>query len=386
MGQRPGAFPTAAAFVLFVALGAANATLGVAMISLRERHHLDLTDGASMVTAFYLGSLAAIVGCGLAERVLAPRPAMTGMIGAFAVGVAGIALAPAWALVLVAAVVAGLGFGGLALHLNTSFAHGFGRYRVLMVNLLNAAFGVGAVAGPLLVGLGVDVRGVLVGVGVVSVLCVAAARCPVPRGDTAEVSAPAFPVVLLTLPFALVGFLYGVLETSAGTWEATYLIWTGTPAVDAARMTALFWLGLTAGRVVISVALFWAPPAMIICCGFGVAAVGLGLATGPDLAVLGFAVAGFGIGPVIPTLFAWLAQATTRGRLANSVLMTCSSVANAVAPVLIGFTADQEYPAGIPLTLAVFAVLGVLAALWTAYARGKKETNAPASTVAAAAR
>jgi MFS family permease len=62
-----------------------------------------------------------------------------------AAGSLGFALSPTWPLALIAALVAGFGFGGIDYGLNQLFAVGFGRRGPAMLNILNAHFGVGAI-------------------------------------------------------------------------------------------------------------------------------------------------------------------------------------------------------------------------------------------------
>lgn len=59
---------------------------------------------------------------------------------------------PYLSLSLVAALLLGLGFGGIDYGLNVLFAEGFGHRSTAMLNILNAHFGVGAVIGPLVIG------------------------------------------------------------------------------------------------------------------------------------------------------------------------------------------------------------------------------------------
>jgi len=53
---------------------------------------------------------------------------------------------------LAAALLAGLGFGGIGYGLIQLFAVGFGRRSTALLNILNAHFGAGAILGPMLIG------------------------------------------------------------------------------------------------------------------------------------------------------------------------------------------------------------------------------------------
>ena len=66
-----------------------------------------------------------------------------------ALGAGLVSFGDAWASLLIGAFALGLGFGGLTLGLNALFHSRFDSTGPAMLNLLNAAFGAGAVLGPL---------------------------------------------------------------------------------------------------------------------------------------------------------------------------------------------------------------------------------------------
>ncbi|WP_018682930.1 MFS transporter [Actinokineospora enzanensis] len=362
--RRP-LLPVIAAFGLFVAFGLVAGGWGAALPFLRARFDLGETGGGSVISAYNLGALVAILGCGLAERVLPPRLTVAALVSVYAGGLVCAGLAPSWPVVLIGAVVAGAGYGGLGLHLNTSFARG--PRGVLMVNLLNAAYGVGAILGPMLVAVTapVDVRWTLLSIAALIALClpVMGSATSLPEHDGGgTVSA-----LQLALPFAVVTFLYAGLETSAGAWISTHLTWIGTDPDAAARWASLFWAGLAVGRIVLPLVV--THPTRLILTGFATAVLGLLLATQPSLAVAGYIVTGLGLAPIIPTILAWVAGSTTRGGFANSIVLMSCMAGNVVYPGIMGAAVDPDSPVRIPLLLAGFAALGLIAAVWVARVR-----------------
>ena len=161
-------------------------------------------------------------------------------------GAAGIAFAPAWAAVLVAAFGLGVGFGVVVVEINVLFADGFGERATAMLNLLGACFGAGAVLGPLAVAATGGYR------------CRSAPACwpsspwPCPRpaattrpaarprgGRRSRWSPGSWPCARCT---------FGV-ESGIGGWETTSLRAGGTGEAAAASWTAGYWAALTAGRL-----------------------------------------------------------------------------------------------------------------------------------------
>ena len=149
--RTPGRFTTASAFLMFAALGAATAALGAAVPVLRQ----EFGGGSAvalLVGVYNSGALAATLLGGAAPHATRTRAAGAVLVVAAVGGLVGTALAPTGTLLLACAAVAGFGYGGLVLTLNTAFSTRYGQRGVVMVNALNAAFGAGAVAGPLAVG------------------------------------------------------------------------------------------------------------------------------------------------------------------------------------------------------------------------------------------
>jgi MFS transporter, FHS family, glucose/mannose:H+ symporter len=349
--------------------------MGAALPPLRAHFQLSATSGGSLVSAYNIGALVATVVCGSSERKTRPRTAITGLLALYALGCLGAGVAPSWTFFVLCAIIIGFGYGGLVLYLNTAFAQGFGARNVLMLNLLNAVFGFGAILGPLLVGLlaRVDVRLVLFGAAVLAVPCWLARGCgqlispatTQPAADEQPAGRGPFSAaaVRLVLPFTLVGFLYAGLETATGGWESTHLTWTGWSMAAAAQLTSLYWAGLTVGRVFISILAARVAPATIIRAGLAVAAVALVLAVVPHVGAVAYCLAGLALAPVLPTLLAWMATVVPSAQSANAVVLTACMAANAGYPSLVGVVADQHSPARIPLLLAGFALAGLLAAV-----------------------
>ncbi|RLK61774.1 MFS transporter [Actinokineospora cianjurensis] len=345
-------------FAAFLALGASAAAWGAALPWLRVRYDLGTGGGEEVISAYNLGALVAILTCGLLSRRLRPRPVLAGALIALGGGLTAAALAPTWGFLLVSAVVGGVGFGGSVLVLNTGYAAG--PRGVVMVNLVNAVFGVGAIAAPLLVAEW-DLPAVLA-----AIACAAVVALPVVAGPVGA-HTPTPPVdratVVAIAPFAVIGFLYAGVETSAGAWVSTHLTWTGTDPAAAARMTALFWAGLAVGRLLIP--LVARGPEVIVPASFLLATAGLVIAVNPTLAPVGYTLTGLGLAPIIPTALVWLARITPHAHLAGSALLTSSMLGNVIHPALVGTVTTRDHPATIPLAITTYATLGVLAALWT---------------------
>lgn len=382
VGGRPSIGGVIAGFALIVALGAAVAALGAALPFLRERYDIGVAASGFAIVAFNVGALFSTLGCGLADRRLPPRPTVLGLLVLFAGGLGGAGVAPSWALFVTAIIIAGFGYGGIALYLNTTFASAFGKHNVLMINLLQAAFGIGAIIGPLATAAtaAVDVRWTLVAIAVVTACCWAAAGCCAARRREPGTGSGAGwssirTVLAVSAPFVIVGVCYNGLETAVGAWASTHLTWSGMDPDAAARSTALFWAGLTAGRVIIPLAAKNLHPALLIRTSLAVSVAMFSLAASGSAPVLCYAAAGFALGPVLPTTLAWLGTVTHRAQLANSILLTGCMAANVTHPWLVGASADPAAPWSIPAVLTGFAALALFASLATTAFRSRRRSR-----------
>jgi MFS family permease len=247
--------------VLAAAAGLVLSLYGPAIPELREAFGVGGSGSALVLSAHFAGAMTGIAWWGL-ERRLAPRTWLRVAVALLVAGAAGVAFAPAWGLVLVAAFGLGVGFGVVVVEINVVFADGFGERATAMLNLLGACFGAGAVVGPLAVAVTGGYR-VPFCAGALLALAGLALTRDLPR--TARVPAPATE----RPPFGVVGgfvalcALYVGVESGIGGWETTSLLAGGTGEAAAASWTAGYWAALTTGRLLaIPLALRISAPAL----------------------------------------------------------------------------------------------------------------------------
>ncbi|AEB12890.1 major facilitator superfamily MFS_1 [Marinithermus hydrothermalis DSM 14884] len=240
-----------------------------------------------------------VAGIALASRLPGRHPLMPLALGLTAGGFLLAAQAREFAWVLAAAPALGFGNGVMNVHGNSLVGELFKHRRVLALNLVNAAFGLGAMSAPFLAAF-LPWRTVFmllaalafVGVGLV---------WGAPR-VTAKPTAPtgARPRGAGTLLLAVL--VYTGLEGALATWSGAYLAYLGREAALAGTLLSLYWGGLTLGRVLLAPFVARAPlRALAVLMGASVLVLALILA--PPLAVL-FPLAGVFYGPLFGTVFA----------------------------------------------------------------------------------
>lgn len=341
--------------VVFGLLGLFQATLGPLIPLLVDRDGLDSATAGLIVTGFFGGSLVSTAMGGALSDRWARGPLYVVCAVLFLGGLGVLALPLAWPFPLVAVAVAGLGFGGLVLIVNTVMA----ARGLTHANLVNGAFGLGAAAGPTLMSL--TDGGYLYALLAVGVL-VALPRRMAMAAPAERVRLTVGPALLL---FCGMLFCYAGVETGLSSWEATHLRAHGYAQDTAAALTSLFWLGLAGGRLLVPLVTRNWTTARILVTALLAYAGGLTLIAVDVSAPVGFFLLGVFAGPVFPTTLAWIAATLPHPRRVNAVVLTVAMLGNATVPALMGYGMQATSDLALPLfvAVAVAGCLGIVTAL-----------------------
>jgi len=126
---------TVGVLVLGAAAGLLLSLYGPAIPRLREAYGVGGAGSALVLSAHFAGAMTGIGWWGL-ERRLAARTWLRVATALLVAGASGIALAPAWPVVLVAAFALGVGFGVVVVEINVLLADAFGERAPAILNLL----------------------------------------------------------------------------------------------------------------------------------------------------------------------------------------------------------------------------------------------------------
>jgi MFS transporter, FHS family, glucose/mannose:H+ symporter len=357
-------------FGAFLLLGLVQAGYGPAYLRLETRFGLDIATVAGISSAHFAGSALGPVVLGALLSRLPLRVAVMFASAAFGLGLLGLALAPSWPLALAGAALAGLGFGAISGGFNSAFAMlGAGPS-----SLVNALFGIGSVAAPLIaLGLGSFPGPFFLAAALAAVLVVSLRSVRIWPAQPAALAQSAVDRGQMAL-FALLFFSYVGIEAGLGNWATTHLraVGSGNPEV----VTSLYWLALTAGRLAFAPIGSRLPgwgvsPALIVLVCAAVALLGSLIIALPALAPAGYLLAGLGIAPIFSVLLAWF---TSRfpARVAP-LMLTAGSLGGAALPALIGVLVARYGAQAVPYSVAAdAALLGVLV-VWVQRVVGRSE-------------
>ncbi|MFB7468785.1 sugar MFS transporter [Streptomyces sp. NPDC056224] len=382
MSATPGADPSEKAAPLlstvaiiascaaFVVIGALQALYGPAIPALRDEFGIGPAVAGLSLSAHFAGALLGVLIYHVLRGRLGNRTLLGGSYLLMAAGAAVFAFSPSWILALTGTLVIGLGFGGIDYGLNQLFAVGFGRRSTAMLNLLNGHFGVGAIAGPALVGrLGAEsYPEIFAGAGVVCLLILptlggVAAREPEPAGAEAGRAGGAR-VLPVIAAFVGVYVLHVAIETGVGGWEPTHLEAVGYGAATAATATSAYWAAMTIGRfVIVPLSLRWSAPSILTVCCAGMAGFLL-LATVPALAPYAYFGVGLMIAPIFPTCLPWLNRAVPTVAAAGAYVIAASMIGGVAFPPLLGVVIDTMDVRAAPLVLFVLAAVCAVLGMW----------------------
>ena len=359
---------TVGGFALFGLLGAMQALYGPLIPAMRASFHIGAATAGLILSAFFAGAMSGILLSGLTRDRIALRRRLTIALLCLCLGCAGLASATSWPAALAATFVIGLGDGVLVVAFNTIFAGAFGTRSPAMVSLLNAAFGCGAILGPLMIGLvvGTNFR-VLFLLGAVVTLCLVPTIWSAPdegihkvyAGDT---HAPAPPLHLL-VTFVALFLLYEGVEANVSGWEATQLTARGFSAAAAANATAVFWAALTAGRILLAPMSVRVRPERIVVVALGTVTMLMLLAHLRAFTVIAYALAGLALASVFPLAFVWLSRTFPRNTSAPSLAMMAALLGGVLFPLGVGKWISSSTPEVLPTALTLFAGLCLLTAL-----------------------
>lgn len=250
-------------YFVFVGVGLPDSLLGSAWPFMAGEYQVGVDSAGILSMTISIGIIiASLSACHLIRKVGFGKAAVCGL-GFLLIGLAGYVISPAFGWTFFCCVPLGFGSGLLQTILNDFVAE---HYSARHMNWLHGSWGIGAVAGPLLVSAfgqtAAGWRGGYITVALAEAVLIAAVLFTLPlwkkvqgtgNGKIAEKSEKASVrrSVSVRGKAFVVGqfFMYCSMENAMMLWGASYLIGAkGMEASSAARGVSMFFLGITAGR------------------------------------------------------------------------------------------------------------------------------------------
>ncbi|HZM79575.1 MAG TPA: MFS transporter [Candidatus Limnocylindrales bacterium] len=366
------------AYLGFISLGLPDGLLGVAWPWMRAEFGVPLGSVGFIITMSTIGYILSSVAAGFLLARLGVGVLLAGSTTLAGLGLTGTALSPVLAVAACSALVLGMGSGAIDSGLNAYAATNFGARHM---NWLHAAFGLGAMLGPLVMTAAVtssltwrwgygSVAAVLALLAISFAASARLWRSSASPDKPVESPAPVrhtLRVPEVWLGVAMFGFYTG-LEIGAGLWLYTLLISArGMAPGPAGVCVSGFWGSLFAGRLLLGVLGDRVLPIRLVWTGlFGVGLGGLLLVPPwPATSVAGALLLGFAAAPVFPMLTLVTSHRVGTGHADRAVglQMGAAGLGGIALPAGIGVLIGH-YGAGIlgPALATLAAItLGILA-------------------------
>jgi MFS transporter, FHS family, glucose/mannose:H+ symporter len=362
---------TFAGFVTFVLMGLLQAMFGPALFSIRSTFALDIGTVNFLLSAFFIGNVVMILANGALEKVLSKTNSLLIAALCLTLGTLGLSLAPSWNLLLACAFLTGLGYGGSVLNFNTMFASGFGSRGTAMVNLINAAWSVGAILGPILIGSFLENFRLpflltAIALGLMIPFAFSARQLEFAK-PSSEIQSNLSNSNRIDWPwifgFAGMFLLYVGAEVGAGANESRHLHDAfGIPLRDAAFFSSLFWFGGLIARILVApISLRVPASSLVLICLIGMS-LSLALAHVPVLAPYAYAACGLFTGPIFPSALSWFTAQTRASLSMTSWILASANFGGVIFPPLIAALTTAN-ASSIPTVLLVFTVANCFLAI-----------------------
>jgi fucose permease len=365
----------AAGILTFALLGVIQSLYGPLLPWLQRSFGVDTGAAGIVFAAHGLGALSGILVPSLVRNAALTRRWLTVATGLLLVGAAGISAAPTWPAILAGAFVLALGFGIHVVRLNSLFVAGFGRRGMTMSLLINAAFSVGAILGPIVVALtGEPSRHLFVGVAALAAILVPVNVAADRKGrgiasallgretKPGERTGARSRGHTILIAFVALMCLTSGAENCVGGWIATLALTNGYAFSSAASLTAVFYGSIFAGRLLTAPVGHRMRPANLVMSAIALAAALLAAASATESSVA-LALTGFAMAPIFSATLVWLGGELPTSAHANALVIAGALLGAACFPPLVGriiaeFGTAAAPPAILCIALAALAVAG----------------------------
>jgi MFS transporter, FHS family, glucose/mannose:H+ symporter len=367
-------FIQAALFLGFVITGGVATILGPALPIFIARWTLTDAQAGLFFTTQFTGSFLGVV---LSSLILTRgyRDALVIGFLLLAAGVAGLT-SSSQLVALSSTAVYGFGFGLTIPATNLCIAEIAGARRAAALNLLNMAYGAGAIACPILMLVGLNagrLTEVLYAIAVSSTLLAvlfliikfepsSATQSQTHSATHHHKIAPKHPIHV-PIALALLFYLYVGSESSISGWVAEQARRIGAGTISTI-VPMFFWAGILAGRGISALLLARVKENSLVIIGLLLSAIGiicLLLAPSRTQLIFGVILAGLGFAGIYPVFIAWLSKwYGERARRLGGVMFSLAALGGATVPWTVGFVSQHSHSLRVGLLVPLAGCLAML--------------------------
>lgn len=305
----------------FVIFGILFTIIGAALPQIIRAFHWSYTLTGVVLAASAIGYFLSTFLCGFLVQRFSPRSVLVTGLLIIAICMVFFMRWPSPWLNLALNLLIGLGQGAIEVVTNLEVIHMERKGQSRLMNLMHAAFSVGAILGPAAVGIlvGMGLRGTVVflaAAGPIVVMALLFSTAKFPRlaqedehGQRQGLRLLRSPILLLLTLFLL---LYVGAELGVSTWVSEYFVKVlSTTASTGAYSVSLFWMGLFTGRLGVSLLYRGTRQELILLALSLLSAIALGfvlLASSTAAVAVGVFLTGLGLSALYPLAMAMVGR------------------------------------------------------------------------------
>ncbi|MEJ6574284.1 MAG: MFS transporter [Actinomycetes bacterium] len=350
------------AAIAFAMMGFISTCWGPMLPWIAERKNLSISTSGLILAGF---SLHTLIGTVLVH-VFGPKKDLIwfiqrGIVVAF-IGFIGVVTFHSAILLTLAGCFAGIGYGAAGISLLQLFTRSSNASHVRM-NLASAATGIGALAGPFMIGTVGSSKIPFIIIGAVGSSLIATrfltgAKWRVEKFDhVSQTKQNQFRLLMILLAV----IFYSGLENSIGVWLPTIIKASNGTLESAALSSAFFYLFFSTGRIFgVYISRHLEPHTIILICILATLLPFSFALFSKDHMSLGLAMCGLFLGPIFPNSSSWIARKTPGFPLATTVLMLAIMAGGFIFPPILGFVLELTGTNGFLLALATLLGLSAL--------------------------
>ena len=343
-----------AMLVNFTLFGVTLTIIGATLPKIISEFQWSYIATGAVISAGSIGYFVSTFISGILVQRLSPRVIIATGLVLQAMGLSLFATRPVVLFNLLLNLLIGLGQGGTEVVVNFSVVRMEHSGQSRLMNLMHAAFAVGGVIGPFVVGMLISVWRVFYRLMALASILMAGTFLPLPfsrlAGEVEKSEDDPRIIELLKRPLLILAFLilflYVGTELGVSVWVAEYYVKTlGASASVGAFMVSVFWMGLLIGRLGVSFGYRGYRQAELLFILASVCTVALSFAVlmrGPWLAGVGFFISGLGYSAIYPLVMALVGKHFKRGQgVAIGFASTGGGIGAFVFPFFMAAIADK---------------------------------------------
>lgn len=385
------------AAITLLILGTIASVYGPLLGTISHRYDVSLPVAGITLIMNFIGALIGSLTATYLVRRTEGRNILLPALLVIAAGAALIAIGEDWAVFVFSVAVVGVGFGVLDFSLNHLLARTKVGGRAARLTVVNATYGVGAVAGPLLIDWLTARRftDLFAGMAILAALVSLSVRglAAPPTGKRASANPAAglghrLHGILgverqpLLGVFFMAYLLYVAVETSTSGWLATQIHGSGYSIAVGGLVTAGFWGGLAIGRILAAPLHRFVSERSFVIGGLAIAIVLALGASSAKFALVAYPIEGLALAAVYPMGLSWYTQVETRSAYGVSFLLLGAMAGGVVGPGLESTFVSAFGLRAVPfviaaLTCADLVVFAVAAAVTSKPIRGAEFSADP---------